>query len=110
MDASVKTKKYRRLAQPLLRDRGELRTASWEEALDRAAQKSLRVAEASLLDPYLSKALLERSNARVVGFAQPLEQRLQELSGAMRVASRQQELCRRPSQQDIERYLDVNAP
>jgi len=26
-----------RLTQPLVRDRGELRTASWDEALDRAA-------------------------------------------------------------------------
>ena len=28
---------YSRLTEPLVRDRGELRPASWEEALDRAA-------------------------------------------------------------------------
>jgi formate dehydrogenase (hydrogenase) len=28
---------YTRLTEPLVRDNGELRTASWEEALDRAA-------------------------------------------------------------------------
>jgi formate dehydrogenase (hydrogenase) len=28
---------YARLTRPLVRDRGELRTASWDEALDRAA-------------------------------------------------------------------------
>jgi formate dehydrogenase (hydrogenase) len=31
------TKKYARLTEPLVRDNGELRTASWDEALDRAA-------------------------------------------------------------------------
>ncbi len=30
-------KRYSRLTQPLVRDRGELRPASWDEALDRAA-------------------------------------------------------------------------
>ena len=30
--------RYVRLADPLVRDGGELRQASWEEALDRAAQ------------------------------------------------------------------------
>jgi predicted molibdopterin-dependent oxidoreductase YjgC len=30
-------KKYVRLTEPLVRDNGELRTASWDEALDRAA-------------------------------------------------------------------------
>jgi formate dehydrogenase (hydrogenase) len=30
-------KKYARLTEPLVRDNGELRTASWDEALDRAA-------------------------------------------------------------------------
>src|SRR4051794_87641 len=30
--------KYTRLTEPLVRDRGELRPASWEEALDRAAE------------------------------------------------------------------------
>jgi len=29
--------KYARLTQPLVRDGGELRTATWDEALDRAA-------------------------------------------------------------------------
>jgi formate dehydrogenase (hydrogenase) len=29
--------KYARLTEPLVRDDGELRTASWDEALDRAA-------------------------------------------------------------------------
>ena len=30
-------KRYERLTAPLVRDNGELRTASWDEALDRAA-------------------------------------------------------------------------
>jgi predicted molibdopterin-dependent oxidoreductase YjgC len=30
-------KNYARLTEPLVRDNGELRTASWDEALDRAA-------------------------------------------------------------------------
>jgi len=30
-------KRYARLTRPLVRDGGELRTASWDEALDRAA-------------------------------------------------------------------------
>ena len=30
--------KYTRLTEPLVRERGELRQASWEEALDRAAE------------------------------------------------------------------------
>ena len=29
--------RYQRLTEPLVRDRGELRRASWDEALDRAA-------------------------------------------------------------------------
>jgi formate dehydrogenase (hydrogenase) len=29
--------KYQRLTQPLVRDQGELRPATWDEALDRAA-------------------------------------------------------------------------
>ena len=36
--------RYQRLTQPLVRDHGELRTATWDEALDRAAagfQKAL---------------------------------------------------------------------
>ena len=34
--------KYTRLTEPLVRDRGELRPASWDEALDRAAEGFLR--------------------------------------------------------------------
>jgi len=34
--------KYTRLTEPLVRDRGELRLATWEEALDRAAEGFLR--------------------------------------------------------------------
>lgn len=34
--------KYARLTEPLVRDRGELRPASWEEALDRAAEGFLK--------------------------------------------------------------------
>ena len=30
--------KYTRLTEPLVRDRGELRPATWDEALDRAAE------------------------------------------------------------------------
>ena len=30
-------KRYTRLTEPLVREHGELRTASWDEALDRAA-------------------------------------------------------------------------
>jgi predicted molibdopterin-dependent oxidoreductase YjgC len=30
--------KYTRLTEPLVRERGELRPATWEEALDRAAE------------------------------------------------------------------------
>jgi predicted molibdopterin-dependent oxidoreductase YjgC len=30
--------KYTRLTEPLIRERGELRPASWDEALDRAAE------------------------------------------------------------------------
>jgi formate dehydrogenase (hydrogenase) len=30
--------KYTRLTEPLVRDRGELRPASWDEALDRAVE------------------------------------------------------------------------
>jgi formate dehydrogenase major subunit len=30
--------KYPRLTEPLVRDRGELRIATWDEALDRAAE------------------------------------------------------------------------
>ncbi|MCC6930544.1 MAG: molybdopterin-dependent oxidoreductase [Gemmatimonadaceae bacterium] len=34
---------YARLTEPLVRDQGELRPASWDEALDRAAAGFLRV-------------------------------------------------------------------
>ena len=33
---------YTRLTEPLVRDHGELRQATWEEALDRAAEGFLR--------------------------------------------------------------------
>lgn len=32
------TRKYTRLSQPLVREAGELRPATWDEALDRAAE------------------------------------------------------------------------
>ena len=32
------TKRYERLTTPMVRDTGELRPATWEEALDRAAE------------------------------------------------------------------------
>ena len=38
--------RYTRLTEPLVRDRGELRTATWEEALDRAAAGFRRNIEA----------------------------------------------------------------
>ncbi|GAA4515838.1 hypothetical protein GCM10023191_086030 [Actinoallomurus oryzae] len=38
--------RYTRLTEPLVRDRGELRTATWEEALDRAAEGFRRNVEA----------------------------------------------------------------
>jgi formate dehydrogenase major subunit len=38
--------RYTRLTQPLVRDRRELRTATWEEALDRAAEGFRRNVEA----------------------------------------------------------------
>ncbi|GLY82039.1 hypothetical protein Airi01_103060 [Actinoallomurus iriomotensis] len=38
--------RYTRLTEPLVRDGGELRTASWEEALDRAAEGFRRNVEA----------------------------------------------------------------
>ena len=37
---------YVRLTEPLVREGGVLRTASWDEALDRAAQGFLRVKQA----------------------------------------------------------------
>lgn len=36
------SKPYMRLTEPLVRDHGELRPASWDEALDRAADGFLR--------------------------------------------------------------------
>ena len=38
--------RYARLTQPLVRDGGELREASWDEALDRAAAGFLKAVEA----------------------------------------------------------------
>ena len=38
--------RYTRLTEPLVRDRGELRPATWEEALDRAAAGFRRNVEA----------------------------------------------------------------
>ena len=38
--------RYTRLTEPLVRDRGELRPATWEEALDRAAEGFGRNVEA----------------------------------------------------------------
>ena len=38
--------RYTRLTEPLVRDRGELRPATWEEALDRAAEGFRRNVEA----------------------------------------------------------------
>jgi formate dehydrogenase (hydrogenase) len=38
--------RYPRLTEPLVRDGGELRPASWEEALDRAAAGFVRAREA----------------------------------------------------------------
>jgi predicted molibdopterin-dependent oxidoreductase YjgC len=40
-------RQYVRLTTPLVRDRGELRPASWPEALDRAAQGLRQVLDAS---------------------------------------------------------------
>lgn len=37
--------RYTRLTQPLVRDAGELRTATWDEALDRAAAGFRRAAD-----------------------------------------------------------------
>ncbi len=37
--------RYTRLTQPLVRDAGELRTATWDEALDRAAAGFRRTAQ-----------------------------------------------------------------
>lgn len=38
--------RYTRLTEPLVRDRGELRPATWDEALDRAAEGFRRNVEA----------------------------------------------------------------
>jgi formate dehydrogenase major subunit len=40
---------YTRLTQPLVRDGGELRTATWDEALDRAAAGFRRTMDAGRL-------------------------------------------------------------
>lgn len=40
------SQRYERLTQPLVRDDGALRTASWDEALDRAAAGFRRDADA----------------------------------------------------------------
>jgi len=39
-------KKYLRLTEPLVRERGRLRPATWDEALDRAAEGFRRVKDA----------------------------------------------------------------
>ena len=39
--------KYTRLTEPLVRDGGQLRVATWDEALDRAAEGFRRAKEAS---------------------------------------------------------------
>ncbi|PRX96495.1 molybdopterin-dependent oxidoreductase-like protein [Allonocardiopsis opalescens] len=44
--------KYTRLTQPLVRDNGELRPASWDEALDRAAAGFQRNLDAHGPDAY----------------------------------------------------------
>jgi formate dehydrogenase major subunit len=38
--------RYRRMTEPLVRERGELRPASWDEALDRAAAGFRRAVDA----------------------------------------------------------------
>jgi len=42
----MKPKRYVRLTEPMVRDGGTLRPASWDEALDRAAEGFRRVREA----------------------------------------------------------------
>lgn len=37
MQAKLRKGRYERLTQPMVRDNGQLRPATWEEALDRAA-------------------------------------------------------------------------
>jgi formate dehydrogenase (hydrogenase) len=44
--------KYPRLTEPLVRDNGSLRTASWDEALDRAASGFQAAIEAKGPDTY----------------------------------------------------------
>ena len=46
MDARTASGSYARLTQPLVRDHGVLRPASWDEALDRAAAGFRRNLEA----------------------------------------------------------------
>ena len=41
--------KYQRLTQPLVREQGELRPATWDEALDRAASGFREVLEAGAM-------------------------------------------------------------
>lgn len=43
MNKSRNERGYVRLTEPLVRDGGQLRPASWDEALDRAAEGFLRV-------------------------------------------------------------------
>ncbi len=47
-----KTLTYTRLTQPLVREAGELRPASWDEALDRAAEGFRRNLEAHGSDAF----------------------------------------------------------
>ena len=42
----MRTNRYVRLTEPMVRDGGTLRPASWDEALDRAAEGFRRVREA----------------------------------------------------------------
>ena len=44
--------KYTRLTQPMVRENGELRPASWDEALDRAASGFKRAVEAKGPDTF----------------------------------------------------------
>jgi len=46
VSARRESRSYERLTQPLVRDNGELRPATWDEALDRAAEGFRRNREA----------------------------------------------------------------